>query len=137
MGGDSIPFKRERHSEPNPPAPLVRGIEFQFPSNGKDILNIRFYSWIKFRKAFQFPSNGKDILNQRRQSPTKQYQHNVSIPFKRERHSERLKCVTCLFYLFCVSIPFKRERHSEQTTSCCRALQEWLSFNSLQTGKTF
>ena len=67
---------------------VVRSM-FQFPSNGKDILNAlaAFKQSVVFYE-FQFPSNGKDILNTDAVAEAKA-EAKVSIPFKRERHSER------------------------------------------------
>ena len=44
-------------------AKRAKADEFQFPSNGKDILNARQENVINPNLVFQFPSNGKDILN--------------------------------------------------------------------------
>ena len=62
---------------------------FQFPSNGKDILNLSTQQQpAKIETEFQFPSNGKDILNGQALSVAIWEPMFVSIPFKRERHSE-------------------------------------------------
>ena len=87
---------------------------FQFPSNGKDFLNegdIGYHAgnW----EVFQFPSNGKDFLNCENTSHLLDTVTTVSIPFKREGlpqlNSERWNYTNNNN----VSIPFKREGLSE------------------------
>ncbi len=60
---------------------------------------------------------------------------SVSIPFKREGLSELNRITKLLQYFGIVSIPFKREGLSERILIQIQFLI--LSFNSLQTGRTF
>ena len=115
----SIPFKRERLSElivRISYRPLLQ--VFQFPSNGKGFPNmvsdsdnvepVVGFNSLQTGKAFrtqrdlavenqarflfQFPSNGKGFPNSSRVRPSTG-RLSVSIPFKRERLSERFLCL--------------------------------------------
>ena len=107
---------------------LLRGrtkgpLEFQFPSNGKDMDSK--VTWIGrvsrltiFWESFQFPSNGKDMDSKAEKSRSIAWHHLnngfVSIPFKRERIHRTIH---------------QTRRHLLYAPVLC--------FNSLQTGKTW
>ena len=140
---------------------LQEATEFQFPSNGKDILN-SIYVFpnqmfiqvsIPFKRERHSEHSGAKRLEKgpylvsipfkRERHSERRYHYQpvtvtaVSIPFKRERHSEP---IISSFHLACnstVSIPFKRERHSEPDNAEEEADNAEEGFNSLQTGKTF
>ena len=113
----SIPYERESTSEPWSPGKSCLTVfsEFQFPTNGKALLNTRWNRRFKSMKVtFQFPTNGKALLNFQQRSPASQTMYTVSIPYERESTSER----SCIFRqnLFdFVSIPYERESTSERT----------------------
>ena len=70
-------------------------------------------------------------------NPQNLFFFKVSIPFKRERHSELDEANNKATAAENVSIPFKRERHSEQIDLAPWVLGRSVGFHSLQTGKTF
>ena len=109
----SIPFKRESGSQVAQARRLSRA-----------------RSWL-----FQFPSNGKADHKRWERTHTRDYEHTVSIPFKRESGSQGYGIRrTKTAHPHGVSIPFKRESGSQVLRAGIEASAAY-GFNSLQTGK--
>ena len=101
----SIPFKRERLSE-RFDLSRVHGYRESFNSlqTGKAFRTLKKFAATQPGNWFQFPSNGKGFPNKRREKwNTEMKILQVSIPFKRERLSER----NCFLGGYCLEEGFQ------------------------------
>ncbi len=133
----SIPFKRERLSERvNALFALILQSLFQFPSNGKGFPNENSLSDRVKNDLFQFPSNGKGFPNSGGKYNVGKTEKVFQFPSNGKgfpnAHNKEKRWILTL-----VSIPFKRERLSERRLG--KTAYEFIvsCFNSLQTGKAF
>ena len=109
-------------------------LEFQFPTNGKVLLDDGMNIFDIEKQKFQFPTNGKVLLDEDRQAENERLA-NVSIPYKREGASGRVN-MSEMWY----------KQNSFQFPTNGKVLLDVLkgsidddvpSFNSLQTGRCF
>ena len=111
-------------------------ISFQFPSNGKVFLNERSFDAPTQPSLFQFPSNGKVFLNRISQSWT-QLHRSVSIPFKREGLSELKIDQRQTLEEFMFQFPSNGKVFLNLIKKSNEPATIAVSFNSLQTGRSF
>ena len=131
----SIPFKRESISKAkvaisNRPSALM----FQFPSNGKVYPKEEQLFLSAVISLFQFPSNGKVYPKGTYPNSIFVADHSFQFPSNGKVYPKCHAQILMRLLSMTVSIPFKRESISKVTAGTTNGVN-YLSFNSLQTGK--